>query len=115
MVHTFLVVFCDIGQYRKNLCCDIGLSSYFYILLTYVEIFQSWLMDGLYEIRYGTGDSAPVETDDFWSKINAFLDTGATVSSGSRDGLLALNLDADSCTATPEEWDHIEHLFFEID
>ena len=28
-------------------------------------------MDGLYEIRYGTGATAVVQTDDFWSKINA--------------------------------------------
>ena len=69
-------------------------------------------MDGLYEVRYGTGDSAPVETDDFWSKINAFLDSpnAATVSAGTRAGLVALNLDAAACTATPTEWDHTKYF-----
>ena len=69
-------------------------------------------MDGLYEVRYGTGDSAPVETDDFWSKINAFLDSpnAATVSAGTRAGLVALNLDAAACTATPTEWDHTKYV-----
>ena len=60
-------------------------------------------MDGLYEIRYGTADPPNVQTDDFWSKINAFLDnpTTATTASGLKAGLQALKLD-DSCTAATE-------------
>ena len=67
------------------------------------EIFDSWLMDGLYEIRYGNTDTAPVQTDDFWSKINAFLESPGTptASSGLKAGLVALKLD-DSCTATTD-------------
>ena len=57
-------------------------------------------MDGLYEVRYGTTD---VQTDDFWSKINAFLENPAadgnvaTASTGTLAGLQALKLDT-SCT-----------------
>ena len=58
-------------------------------------------MDGLYEIRYGTSET--VQTDDFWSKINAFLEnpTAATTESGTKAGLAALKLD-DSCTAATD-------------
>ena len=63
-------------------------------------------MDGLYEIRYGTGETAVVQTDDFWSKINAFLDTVTSTSAGLKAGLQALGLDADTC-ATVTERDNI--------
>ena len=67
-------------------------------------------MDGLYEIRYGTGETAVVQTDDFWSKINAFLEIpvppATSTSAGLKAGLQALGLDADTC-ATVTERDNI--------
>ena len=67
-------------------------------------------MDGLYEIRYGTGATAVVQTDDFWSKINAFLETpvppATSTSAGLEAGLKALGLDEDTC-ATVTDRDNI--------
>ena len=54
-------------------------------------------MDGLYEIRYGDNNGEVDQTDDFWNKINDFLDNSATsISSGTKAGLQALKLD-DAC------------------
>ena len=64
-------------------------------------------MDGLYEIRYGTGATAVVQTDDFWSKINAFLET----SGGLKAGLQALGLDEDTCKTVTERDNIILSLF----
>ena len=58
-------------------------------------------MDGLYQIRYGNDDTD--QTDDFWSKVNAFLESPgtATAASGTKAGLQALKLD-DSCVVATE-------------
>ena len=54
-------------------------------------------MDGLFEIKYGDNDAGIDQTDDFWDKINNFLDSSATsIFSGTKTGLQALKLD-DSC------------------
>ena len=63
-------------------------------------------MDGLYEIRYGYVDAATpgvVKTDEFWSKVNAFLESPGTAgTSGEIAGLQALGLDATTCATVTE-------------
>ena len=66
----------------------------------YIENVNAGIIEGEYgeNILKGCKDA----------KINAFLENPnvATASSGTRAGLVALNLDAASCTANPTEWDH---------